>query len=161
MIIRPATSGDAVAISQILNGMIRHSLATFTTEEKTVEGILALISERPGAFLVAQSGGIAGFATYGAFRSGPGYAQTVEHTIILADGAQGQGIGRALMQQLETAAGQGGHHVMIAAISGANPRAVDFHRALGFEQTGQMPEVGRKNDQWLDLILMQKTLTAS
>lgn len=157
--IRPATPRDAPAVTHLWNAIIRDTLATFTTDLKSVDSVAAQINRRP--FWVSDADGVQGFVTFGAFRSGPGYAATIEHTVILAADAQGRGIGRALMQTAMQAAHEQGHHIMIAAISSANPDAVAFHSALGFEQTAHMPQVGRKADQWLDLILMQKTLSAS
>ncbi len=161
MKLRPAQPADATALADLWNGMILNTLATFTTIEKTAQDLRDMISSRPNAFWVAQEDGLAGFVTYGPFRAGPGYAATVEHTIILDPRAQGRGHGRALMAHAMTAAATAGHHIMVAGISSANPQAVAFHRALGCEQTGLMHEVGRKGGAWLDLILMQKTLTTS
>ena len=157
MSIRQATPADAPAIAALWNAMIRETLATFTTIEKS-EGDLADMIAEQGAFWVIDDGAVQGFATFGPFRSGPGYAATAEHTIVLGKGAQGKGQGRALLFQLEAAARECGIHVLVAAISSANPGAVAFHTALGFAETARMPEVGRKQDQWLDLILMQKSL---
>lgn len=161
MMIRAAEARDAEAVAALWNAMIRDSLATFTTTEKTSQEIATVIEERAGAFFVAEeAGAAAGFVTFGAFRGGPGYAATVEHSIVLGEAAQGRGLGRALMARAEQAAAAQGRHVMVAAISSANPGAVAFHAALGFSEVGRMPEVGRKRDQWLDLILMQKVLHA-
>jgi phosphinothricin acetyltransferase len=155
--IRAANVGDAEAVAGLWNWMIRDTLATFTTEEKSAEAVAALIAGRPGAFFVAEEAAIVtGFATFGTFRAGPGYAATRELSIVIAPAAQGQGIGRALMSTLESAASAQGCRVLVAAISSANPQAVAYHAALGFRQTGLMPQVGRKNGQWLDLVLMQK-----
>ena len=161
-VIRPAVAQDAAAVAALWNGMIRDSLSTFTTDEKTPAEIAALIAARADAFWVAKGeGAVLGFVTYGSFRGGPGYAATVEHSIVLSEAAQGRGLGRDLMTQAIEAAAAQGRHTMVAAISSANPGAVTFHEKLGFAQVGRMPEVGRKHGQWLDLILMQKTLTAS
>lgn len=161
MNIRQAQTADAAPVADLWNAMIRDTLATFTTEEKSVEAMTALIIARNGAFWVLEGeANIVGFATYGPFRSGPGYAATAEHTIILSQGAQGRGAGRLLLNHVLTVAQADGIHVMVAGISSANPNAVAFHEKLGFEQTACMPEVGRKNGQWLGLILMQKTLSA-
>lgn len=139
--------------------MIRNSLATFTTEEKQLPALRQMIEARSGAFWVAVDGEAGlGFVTYGPFRGGPGYLATVEHTVIVAPQAQGSGVGKRLIEKAISEAQQAGHHVMVAAISSANPQAVRFHKALGFVQTAHMPEVGRKAGQWLDLILMQKAL---
>lgn len=159
MNIRPAEQTDAKFIAALWNRMIRETDATFTTQEKDISDIAALIAERQDAFWVAHAQGFQGFVTYGSFRSGPGYAATVEHTIILAQEAQGRGVGRMLMRRAIEGAQAQGHHVMIAAISGANPEAVTFHGKFGFEQTARMPQVGRKDGKWLDLILMQKFIS--
>ncbi len=160
MIIRAALTGDAPRIALIWNDMIRDTLFTFTSEEKTVEGIEALIAARPGAFWVAASDRVLGFVTYAQFRAGPGYAHSVEHSVVLHNDARGQGAGRALMVKAAQSAAEQGHHVMVAGISAANPGGVSFHRAIGFEHAGRMAEVGRKRDQWLDLVLMQKVLSS-
>lgn len=159
MTIRLARTSDAADIAAIWNPIIRDTLITFTTKEKTVPLLSAHISERQGAFWVAEEAGkVLGFVTYGPFRTGPGYAATVEHTVILSPQARGRGLGRSLMEKAMKQAASQGLHVMVGGVSAANPEGLAFHEALGFAQTGRLPQVGRKNGQWLDLIFVQKTL---
>lgn len=157
--IRQARLQDAASIAHIANGLIRDTLFTFTTTERTAEDIATRLQQPQPPFLVAElDGRVVGFATYGPFRNGPGYRHTQEHSIQLAPPAQGRGLGRGLMQGLQKIASAQGIHILVAGISSANPNAVGFHAALGFSEVGRMPQVGRKWDQWLDLILMQKQL---
>jgi len=158
--IRAAQARDAGAICALWNEMILHSLATFTTLAKTDAEIVDLIASRQNAFWIAErSGDAAGFVTFGPFRGGPGYAFTVEHSIVLNASAQGSGVASDLLGHAETQASAQGMRVMIAGISSANPRAIRFHAKYGYEQVGYLPEVGYKSGQWLDLILMQKNLS--
>ncbi|MFS4580269.1 N-acetyltransferase family protein [Phaeobacter sp. C3_T13_0] len=160
MIIRPANATDAEEVCAIANWVIRDTLATFNTVEKTLDQVRAQISEAQGTYLVAeQDGVILGHAYYFPFRSGPGYRFTAEHTIHLLRDAQGQGAGRSLMQALEETAKDAGIHVLIASVSSANPIAIAFHAALGYSETARMPELGCKNGLWLDTVFMQKILT--
>ncbi|MDU9006301.1 GNAT family N-acetyltransferase [Sedimentitalea todarodis] len=160
MIVRQAKEEDAAAICNILNPIIRHSSITFTTVERTLESVSQNIRTRGPAFQVMEAHDeVAGFATYGPFRPGPGYARTAEHSIHLAPDRQGVGLGRMLMERLEQVAAAEGVHVLIAAISSSNPAAVAFHEAIGFHAVGRLPEVGFKAGAYLDLVLMQKILT--
>ena len=86
MIIRPAEERDAPGIVAIQNPVIRDTAITFNPEEKTEAAIRETIEAAP-CFLVAEGDGeILGFASYDQFRKGPGYARTVEHTIVLKEG---------------------------------------------------------------------------
>lgn len=159
--IRPATPDDHAAILSIWNPVIRDTTITFSDEEKTPASLAAMIAERRAAgreFFVADEGGIAGFATYAQFRGGNGYAHAMEHTVILAPGAGGRGLGRALMARVEDHARTGGGHTLFAGVSGENAAGIAFHERIGFRTVATIPEAGRKFGRWLDLVLMMKFL---
>ncbi len=153
--IRPATVKDAGWICTIWNEVIETSTATFTTCAKTVEEIASLISERPKAFLVVTE---VGFATYGRFREGPGYADAREATVYLANNACGHGTGKALLAELEVNARKAGIRTFVAGASGTNGGAIRFFEREGYFRVGQLPGIGQKFGQRLDLVLMQKNL---
>jgi len=157
MLIRGATGADLGAVGALWNRMIRDTTATFTTVEKSDADLQALLAARGDAFLVAETDGICtGFMTWGTFRIGPGYAATAEHTIVTSGHAHGTG--RALMQAGLAQARAQGLHVMIAGISAENAPGLAFHARMGFEKSGHLPQVGRKNGRWIDLILMSRML---
>jgi L-amino acid N-acyltransferase len=156
-VITDATPADARQIADIWNVIIRDTIATFTTAEKTPQGVAKAMARQP--FFVARAGPtITGFATYFPFRGGPGYAHTMEHSIHVPRQARGRGLGRALMAHVEAHASAAGVHSIFAAISGENSDAIAFHAALGYSQTARLPQVGRKFGRWHDLVLMQKFL---
>ncbi|MBT8408699.1 MAG: GNAT family N-acetyltransferase [Alphaproteobacteria bacterium] len=163
MTVRPAKLADAPAITGIWNHAIRETLVTFNSVQKTEEDIAAMIAAKAAAgegFFVAESGGaVAGFATWGPFRGGIGYRHTAEHSILLTEAVQGQGLGRALMKAIEEHAAKAEIHSLFAGVSSANPAGRAFHAALGYREIATLREVGRKWDRWLDLHLMQKFLS--
>lgn len=160
--ILPASADDAKAIVAIWNPIIRDTTVTFNSVEKSPADVIAMIDTHLAAgqaFLIARKGDdLLGFATYGAFRSGSGYTNTVEHTVILTDRARGKGVGRTLLAALQSHARANGVHSMIASVAEENSAAVAFHKALGFEQVAHIREAGRKFDRWLDVVFLQKIL---
>lgn len=160
--LRPAVPKDAVEIAALWNPFIRETAVTFNSVEKTPEGLAADITAKAAAgqaFILAERDGVlAGFATYGQFRGGVGYAHTMEHTVILHARSHGQGIGRALMAAIEDHARRAGGHSMFAGVSAENPAGVAFHKAVGYVEMARLPQVGRKFGRWMDLVLLQKML---
>jgi phosphinothricin acetyltransferase len=49
-------------------------------------------------------------------------------------------------------------HVMIAGVVSTNEASLALHRRLGFVEVGRLPEVARKFDEWLELVLLQLVL---
>ncbi|PWK58574.1 phosphinothricin acetyltransferase [Silicimonas algicola] len=159
MIIRPARKEDATAVLAIQNPIIRDTAVTFTSLEKTEAEIVAAIAAAP-CFLVAEddAGRVAGFVSYDQFRKGPGYARTMEHSIVLAPDARGQGTGRLLIEAALDRARRTGVGSMWAGVSGENAAGLAFHARAGFEEVARLPSVGFKFGRWMDLILMRKWL---
>ncbi|WP_290749082.1 GNAT family N-acetyltransferase [Amaricoccus sp.] len=160
--IRDARPKDADAIAAIWNPVILSSVATFNEVPRGADEVRAMMAGRAAdghPWLVAEAEGrLAGFATYAQFRSGVGYAHTMEHTIILAEGATGKGLGPRLLGRLVGIARASGVHSLVAAVSGENPAAVAFHEREGFRIVGRIPEAGRKFERWFDLVLLQRLL---
>lgn len=161
--IRPARPDDIPALLDIWNPIIRDTMVTFASVQKTVDDLQQMIESKRSAghaFFVAEADDqVAGFASYGQFRAGNGYRHSMEHTIILGPAVRGRGLGRGLIEALCAHARAGGVHSLLAGVSSGNPDGVAFHSALGFNLVARIPEVGHKFDKWWDLVLMQKILT--
>ena len=152
-------------LRDLYNATILTTTAAWTEERQTLRARQAWFRAQTRASyptLVADfDGQVIGFTAYGSFRGSgkwPGYRFTVEHTIHVDEAHWGQGVGRMLLGTLMDRARANGVHTMVAAIDGANNDSIAFHRHLGFEIVARMPEVGRKFDRWLDLVLMQRIL---
>jgi phosphinothricin acetyltransferase len=164
MIMRPAEHTDLHGILAIYNEVIASSTAIYSYVPVTLEDRALWLSARQKQgypVLVAIEGSeVLGFATFGDWRSWPGYRYTVEHTVHIQAPRRGEGIGRMLMQALFPLALALGKHVMIGGIDAANEASIRFHERLGFEATGRIREVGHKFGRWLDLVFMQRLLDA-
>jgi phosphinothricin acetyltransferase len=166
--IRDATADDLPTISALYNALVTTTTVAWTETPETFDDRRRWWAGRTGdgdATVVADAGpdggGVIGYAAFGPFRDNakwPGYRLTVEHTIHVDGAWHGRGVGRALMEALIERAVAQGLHVMVGAVDGDNDASIRFHQRLGFEVVARMPEVGRKFDRWLDLVLLQRTL---
>ena len=165
--VRDATVEDLPAISALYNALIDTTTVAWTEAPESLDDRRRWFAARTGdgdATLVADAGddhGVIGYAAFGPFRDivkWPGYRRTVEHTIHVDTAWHGRGVGRALLDALVERARQQGMHVMIGAVDGANDASLRFHERLGFVEVARLPEVGRKFDRWLDLVLLQRFL---
>lgn len=157
--IRPASIEDVPGILEIVNYEIEHSTVLYEYEPRTLAQETEWFNEKQKAdwpVLVAElDGKIAGFGTYGPFRSRAAYQKSIEHSVYVNKDFRGKTIGYKLMLELIRIARSNQFHTMIAGIDSSNQGSIEFHRKFGFEIVGTFKEVGFKFDKWLNVTFMQ------
>lgn len=163
MRIRLTQSDDLPAIQAIFAHEVLTGLATFETVPPTVaahhdrwdmlraEGFPHIVAERDGL--------IAGYALAAPYRPRPAYRHTLENSVYVAKDHRGAGVGRALMDSLIALSSKGRWSQMIAVIGDSNNAAsITLHQRCGFSHIGTLKQVGYKFDQWVDTVVMQRSL---
>lgn len=160
--IREATPADLEEIREIYNQAVRETTSTWDHRTRSAEDHQAWYAtkqEEGFPLLVAEEAGqVIGYASYGRFRPHAGYAHTMEHSVYVHPDHQRAGLGRRLLEQLIVLARQRGVHALVGGLSADNAASLGLHAALGFSEVARMPEVGRKFDRWLDLVLVELIL---
>ncbi|HVH17680.1 MAG TPA: GNAT family N-acetyltransferase [Myxococcota bacterium] len=162
MEIRSAQPADLPGITAIYNDVLATSTAIYAHTPSTLEARREWVQSRQKSgypvLVAADRGDVQGFASFGDFRSWPGYRYSVEHTVHVRADRRRHGIGSALVVALLEPARALGKHAMIGGIDADNAASIRMHERLGFEKVAHLPEVGRKFGRWLDLVLVQRLL---
>lgn len=165
VLVREATEVDVLAIRDIFNALIPTATVAWRDELATTEEMESWFAEcrrlAHPVFVAEAHGEVVGYTCWASFRGGerfPGYRHTVELTIHVRGDQHGHGIGRTLLSVLAEEAHRRDVHVLVAGIDADNTSSIAFHEALGFTEVARLPEVGRKFDRWLDLVLMQRVI---
>lgn len=160
--IRDANESDVPAILAIYNAVLATSTAIFSELPATLDDRLQWFRTRRDVgypILVAtDDSGVLGYATFGDFRSWPGYRHTVEHSVHVRPDARGRGVGSELVRTLLDRAVALGKHVMVAGVDADNLDSIRLHERLGFQRAGTLHHVGCKFGRWLDLTFLERRL---
>lgn len=161
--VRQATAADAAAIAAIYAPAVLHGTASYEEEPPDAAEMARRVAEVQGKglpWLVAAEGDrVLGYAYASPFRTRPAYRFTIENSVYVAEGAQGRGVGRRLMQELLERCRALGFRKVVAVIGDRrNEGSVQLHRSLGFAEAGVLPGIGVKFGQELDLMLMVRAL---
>ena len=164
-LIRHSREQDLPAITAIYGHHVLHSTGTFETSSPTLADMTLrradVLDKGLPWLVVEQGGGIAGFAYGNWFKPRPAYRYSVENSIYLAPGSQGQGLGRALLAELLARCEAIGIRKVMAIVGDSgNVASVGLHLALGFSMVGKVEDCGWKFGAWRDIVILQKALGA-
>lgn len=159
--VRPVREPDLPALAAIYDHEVRHGISTFAMEPPGVEHWRPRLElTRPGDHLVVaeRDGEVVGYAFSGDYRPRTGYRYTRETSVYLAPEARGQGIGRALYDEIIQRMRADGIRTVVAVIAVPNPGSQALHRACGFRHAGTLHDVGHKFGRWINTELWELTL---
>jgi phosphinothricin acetyltransferase len=110
-----------------------------------------------GHRLVAIGNGeVVGWAALMPTSSRECYAGVVEHSVYVAVGARGHGVGTALMRELVAGADGDGLWTIQTSIFPENAASVALHEAVGFRVVGRRERIARLDGVWRDTLLLER-----
>jgi L-amino acid N-acyltransferase YncA len=107
--------------------------------------------------LVAEfDGKTAGWAALTSTSSRHCYRGVAENSVYVASWAQGQGVGRALLEELIARSEAAGIWTLVAGIFPENKASVRLHLGCGFRLVGVRERLGELNGEWRDVLLLER-----
>lgn len=152
--IRDIHAGDARQICEIYNYYVENTITTFeelpVSTEEMKSRIKQAIQHLPW-IVYEKKGQIIGYAYASKWKSRCAYKYSVETTVYLKNGMEGNGIGSLLYEELIRQLKHKNYHAAIGGISLPNEASAALHEKFGFKKIGQFKEVGYKLDTWIDV----------
>ncbi len=161
MIVRPAVRGDAEAIARIYTQGIEERIATFETEPRSTEDMLAYLAEREGRYPVIvaeQNGQVVAWASAGSYRPRECYAGVCEFSVYADRAARGSGAAQAALQGLIDACTARGCWKLVSRIFPENGPSRGLCRKVGFREVGMYYRHGKLDGQWRDTVIVERLL---
>lgn len=152
--IRPIENRDIPRVCEIYNHYILTTNASFEVDPVPVEEMERRVKEVTSThpwLVYEENGEVVGFCYASKWKPRYAYRFTCEVTIYLDKGNLSKGIGKKLYQALFARLKEMGIHSMVATIALPNEKSQRLHESLGFQQVGQIKDMGYKLDQWIDV----------
>jgi len=83
---------------------------------------------------------------------------TVEIAVCISPSHHKRGIGRYLVQEMNTLGQEAGYAAIIAHIASVNISSIALFSKEGFVKVGQLPMIGFKHSKWMDLTVWHKDI---
>jgi phosphinothricin acetyltransferase len=163
-VMRRAHPSDAESVLSIYRDYIFNSAVTFETEAPSVDEMRTRIASalESHAWLVHERAPqLNGYAYATRFHPRPAYRWSTEVSVYVRSGAHGQGIGRALLENLLATLKGRGYVNAFAGIALPNTASVRLFENRGFQQVALHREVGYKLGRWRDVGWWQLRLASA
>ncbi|MFH1141651.1 MAG: acetylglutamate kinase [Chloroflexota bacterium] len=162
IVLRLATPQDIPAIMRIHNQGIEDRIATVDSQLHTPEEQWEWYHNHGPSepIIVAEcEGNTIGWAALSRFSQRKTYQGIKELSIYIERQWRGKGVGTMMLERLiEIAHGLGIYKIVLNALP-VNQGAIALYRKFGFRTVGTWQGQGKIDDQWVDMVLMEKHLS--
>jgi L-amino acid N-acyltransferase YncA len=153
--IRELRADDWPAVRAIYEQGIAGRNATFETEAPDWEAWdrAQLDGHR---WVAVEDGRVVGWVSAHPVSLRPCYSGVVEHSVYVADEAQGRGVGRALLERLIAGTDEAGIWTIQTGIFPENEASLALHRKCGFRVVGIQERLGKLDGVWRDVVVLER-----
>ena len=159
--IRPARAGDEAEIAAIYNEGILERESTFETGLRTAKDIRAWLHSATRLPLLVgdEDGRVEGWGRVSSYSERPAYAGVGEVSVYVAGRSRGRGIGRALLEDLASAAERRGYWKLTGKLFPENEASAALVRTCGWREVGLHLRHAELEGRWRDVLVVERTLS--
>lgn len=161
IIIRKATLSDCPVISSINNEHILvggSSMVLATRSVAYFEKMMNNFTERELIECLEIEGEVVGFGLIKKYSEREGYKTTCETAIYVRPNKMRMGFGTKMKLSLIKRCKELGYHHLVAKIFSSNTASIEYNRKIGYQVVGVQKEVGKIDNKWVDVTIMQLIL---
>jgi L-amino acid N-acyltransferase YncA len=156
VLIRPMRRSDAGQVLAIYQAGLDTGQASFETAAPAWEAFDQARLRLHRHVATAVSGEVLGWVAVSPVSQRHVYRGVVEHSIYVHPGAQGRGIGAALLDTLIGSTEAAGIWTIQTGIFPENTASLQLHQRAGFRVVGTRQRIGRHHGRWRDVILLER-----
>jgi L-amino acid N-acyltransferase YncA len=153
--VRPMRADDADRVLAIYQAGLDAGNASFETRAPAWAAFDAgkLADHR---LVAVHAGTVVGWVAVSAVSTRAVYAGVVEHSVYVDPAAQGNGLGRILLDALIASSEAAGIWTIQSGVFPENAASLRLHHRAGFRTVGVRERVARHHGSWRDVILIER-----
>ena len=146
---------DWPAVRSIYLEGIATAQATFETDAPSREDWNAS-HHQFGRLVAREADRVVGWAALSPVSRRQVYSGVAEVSVYVTGDSRGQGVGRALLDQLISESEQNGIWTLQASVFPENAATIALHKRTGFREVGRRERIGKLNGTWRDTLLLER-----
>ncbi len=158
LLIRDSKLDDVPEILEIYNYAIKNSVATFHTDEQTIQERIDWFNQHdkthPILSMLSENR-IVAWGSLSQWNPKPAYNGTVELTLYVHKDFRGRNYGKIMMESLITRARELNLHTIISLVTSSNMPSINLHQKFNFFKVGVLKESGFKFNEYHDVDIWQ------
>lgn len=164
--IRSATVDDAKDLLEIYRFYVEKTAITYEISVPSLEEFSGRISGTLKKFpyiVVEREGELIAYAYASSFKSREAYRFSVETSVYVKKDFRRRGVGRILLDELESRLSSMGILNVYACIAEPDVEdeyltfgSINFHKKMGYRLVGEFKKCAKKFDRWYNMVWMEK-----
>lgn len=152
MTLREATRSDAMVIADIFNYYVLNTSVSLEltplAPEDMAERIVTILADGYPFYVLEEGGKIVGFYYLHQWNYRKGFRHTAEMVIYVRKGMGGKGLATKMMDHMFEVIKGKNYHTLVATVTIPSEGSIGVLKKYGFTKASELPEIGRKFDEW-------------